>query len=323
MFFFDANEMESMKMKRIETVSLIGLGAVGSSYLAKMAETVPMENLRIIASEERAERYRKNGVLVNGKSFYFPVYEPDEEVAPADLLIFAVKNNHLDQAVAEAKKHAGPETVILSLLNGVISEQVIAAEYGAGKVLYSYVMGIDATRMKDSTIYEHLGYISFGEEINVPGAYSEKTLAVDEFFTRTGISYKIPENMIKDLWLKFMLNVGANQVTAVLRCPYGGMQKMDGVRSLVVSAMEEAAAVSYAENICLGKEEIEICLAILDKLSPSAKTSMLQDVEAGRKTEVDVFGGTVLSLGRKHGIPVPVNEMLVRLIKALEETFSL
>jgi len=308
-------------MKRIERVSLVGLGAVGSSYLARMAKSVPMENLRVIASGARAERYR-SGVSVNGEAFYFPVYEPGDEAEPADLLIFAVKNNQLRQAISDAKRHAGPKTVILSLLNGVASERVIAEGYGSGNVLCSHVMGLDAVRTDDGTVYEHLGYITFGEDVNIPGSYSENTLAVAEFFEKSGIPYRIPENMTKELWLKFMLNVGANQLSAVLRCPYRAIRESQRVRSLVREAMAEAAAVSAYEGVCLGEDDIGACLAILDKLSPQGKTSMLQDVEAGRRTEVDVFGGTVVSLAQKHGVRVPLNEMLVRLILAMEETFG-
>ena len=309
-------------MKRIERVSLVGLGAVGSSYLSRMAKNVPVESLRVIASGARAERYR-GGVSVNGELFFFPVYEPGDEAEPADLLIFAVKNNQLPQAISDAKRHVGPDTVILSLLNGVVSERVIAEGYGSGNVLCSHVMGLDAVRTEDGTAYEHLGYISFGERVNTPGAYSENTLAVAEFFRRAGIPYRIPENMTKELWLKFMLNVGANQVSAVLRCPYRAIRESQRVRGLVREAMAEAAAVSAYEGVCLGEDDIDACLAILDKLSPQGKTSMLQDVEAGRRTEVDVFGGTVVSLAARHGVPAPLNETLVSLILAMEETFGL
>lgn len=324
LFVSTTNETESMTtMKRIKTVSLIGLGAIGSANLAKIAETVKTEDLCVIASATRAERYRNNGVNVCGVNYYFRVVEPEKDVTPPDLLIFAVKNNHLEQAIKDIRKHVGQHTVILSLLNGVTSENEIGKIYGMDKVLYSYVMGTDATRINDSTVYNNIGHIVFGESLNVPGSYSEHVSVVEEFFERTGILYKIPENMIKALWTKFMLNVGANQVSAILRCPYGAIQKVDSVRNLVISAMEEAASVSRAENIMLDKNDITNCLAILDKLSSVGKTSMLQDVEAARKTEVDVFGGAVSSLGKKHNIAVPVNDMMVRIIKAMEDTFSL
>ncbi len=310
-------------MKKIETVSLIGLGAIGSANIAKISETLPMENIRIIASGEREKRYRENGVCVNGKTYAFPVFGPAEKVVPADLLIFAVKNHHLPKAIEEARGHVGKDTVILSLLNGITSEEEIGKAYGAEKVLYSYVMRTDATRTGDSTNYVNLGFIPFGEAKNTPGEYSDKVLAVEEFFARTGIRHSIPEDMIRDLWLKFMLNVGANQVTAILRCGYGAIKDSPAVRSLAASAMREAVAVAAAENVALAEKDITDCLEILSSLTPAGKTSMLQDVEAKRKTEVEAFGGTVCTLARKHGIEVPVNEALVRFITAIEETFGI
>lgn len=310
-------------MINIKTISLVGLGAIGSANLAKISESVSMDNIRVVASGERAERYRKNGVCVNGKTYMFPIFGPEDEVSPADLLIFAVKNHHLPEAIEEAANHVGENTIIVSFLNGISSEEEIGKAFGTEKVLYSYVMRTDATRIGDATNYANLGFVPFGEAHNIPGKYSEKVLAVEEFFIKTGIKYNIPENMIRDLWLKFMLNVGANQVTAVLRCTYGAIRNSKAVRDLAVEAMREAVAVSKAENINLSENDITKCIEILSSLTPTGKTSMLQDVEAKRKTEVEAFGGTVCSLAKKHGIEVPVNEALVKFIKAMEETFNI
>ena len=310
-------------MKSIETVSLIGLGALGSANLAKISESVPLENIRVVASGERAERYRKNGVSVNGKTYMFPIYGPEDKVPPADLLIFAVKNHHLPKAIKEAANHVGEKTIIISFLNGISSEEEIGKTFGMDKVLYAYVMRTDATRIGDSTNYVNLGFVPFGEAQNIPGKYTERVLAVEEFFKKTGIKYNIPENMIRELWLKFMLNVGANQVTALLRCGYGALKDSPAVRDLVSSAMREAVSVANAENIDLNESDIKHCIDTLSSLTPTGKTSMLQDVEARRKTEVEAFGGTVCSLAKKHGIEVPVNEALVKFLKALEETFNI
>ena len=310
-------------MKKIETVSLIGLGAIGSANLAKISETVPMENIRVIASGEREQRYREHGVCVNGKIYMFPVFGPAEKAVPADLLIFAVKNHHLSKAIEEVRGHVGKDTTVLSFLNGITSEDEIGKAYGAEKVLYSYVMRTDATRTGDSTVYVNLGFVPFGEAKNTPGSYSDKVLAVEEFFGRTGIRYSIPEDMIRDLWLKFMLNVGANQVTALLRCGYGAIKDSPAVRSLAASAMREAVAVAAAENVFLDKSDIRHCIDTLSSLTPTGRTSMLQDVLARRKTEVEAFGGTVCRLAKKHDIDVPVNEALVKFITAMEETFGI
>lgn len=310
-------------MKKIKTVSLIGLGAIGSANLAKISESVPMKNIRVIASGDRAERYRTDGVTVNGKRYMFSVFTPEEDAAPADLLIFAVKNHHMSQAIKDVANHIGKDTLILSLLNGVTSEKEIADMYGDEKVLYSFVIRTDATRVDDDTVYTNLGFIPFGEAKNIEGNLSPRVLAVEDFFKRTGINYKIPQNMIRDLWAKFMLNVGANQVTAAVRCGYGGIRDLPAVRDLVGATMREAVSVSNAEGIDLNEDDIKNSIDTLSSLTPTGKTSMLQDVEARRKTEVEAFGGMVCALAEKHGIEVPINKTLVKLIKAIEESYVL
>jgi 2-dehydropantoate 2-reductase len=149
-------------MNKIETVSLVGLGGIGSVYLSLVAEAIPMENIRVIARGERAERYKQKGVTVNGRAFHFPIYEPDAPTQPADLLIFAVKQTHLQEAIRDARGHLGPHTIVLSLLNGVTSEQVIADAYGAEHLLYSFVLSTNAIRVGENTVYKSIGVIPFG-----------------------------------------------------------------------------------------------------------------------------------------------------------------
>jgi 2-dehydropantoate 2-reductase len=115
-----------------------------------------------------------------------------------------------------------------------------------------------------------------------------------------------------------MINVGINQGSAVLRAPYGLFQRSEYARDLMVAAMEEVLELSALEGTGLERADIDAWLATLAGLNPEGKTSMLQDVEAGRRTEVDLFAGTVLEIARTHQVPVPVNETLYRIIRALE-----
>ncbi|MDR3322518.1 MAG: 2-dehydropantoate 2-reductase [Synergistaceae bacterium] len=308
-------------MKKIETVSLIGLGAVGCVHLGTISETIPMADIKVIASGERAERIRKNGVVLNDRRIFFPVHEPGSGGEPADVLIFAVKQYQLSEAIEDAADQVGPDTIILSFLNGISSERIIGAAFGAEKVLYSLLMGVDAVREGSGTVYTTPGRIPFGDAVNEPGAYSERVLAVKEFFERVGIPCEVPRDMIRMLWMKFMLNVGFNQTTAVLRCPYGALQRPGYAMELSISLMEEVVAVSAKENAALSRRDIDDAFSIIASLGPNGKTSMLQDVEAGRRTEVGIFGGAVVEMGKKHGVPVPMNETFVRLIRAIEESF--
>ncbi|MDR3265857.1 MAG: 2-dehydropantoate 2-reductase [Synergistaceae bacterium] len=306
-------------MGRIETVSLVGLGGIGSVYLSVISEKIPMENIRVIAGGERAARYRKDGVVVNGRTFRFPVCEPGEAVTPADLLLFAVKQTRLDGAIRDARGHRGADTIVLSLLNGVTSERIIAEALGPEHLLYSCVLLTNAVRTGDSTLCAKLGAILFGGAVNPKGARSPDVEKVAEFFARVGIDYEVPEDMIRALWKKFMYNVSGNQVSAVFRCRNGIMRDVPSVRDLVLAAAQEVIEVSKAEGTGLVDDDIQDLKANLKRLDPDGKTSLLQDLEAGRRTETDIFGGVVTKLAAGHGLRTPVNEMLVRFIHAAED----
>lgn len=309
--------------KAITDVALIGLGAVGAAYLTSVADNFPECRIRVIAAGERAARLRAGGIVYNGKKYLFDVAEP-QEGTPAGLLFVSVKNGQLAEAMEQASAFVGPETVIISPLNGVTSEKRLAERFGAENVVYSYAIKLDATRRGAETVCGNEGWIVFGDERNEPGRLSENVLAVEEFFKRSHIEYEIPEDMIKSLWKKFMMNCGLNQTSAVLGFSYGLMQRSQEARSLMRSAMEEAAAAARAAaGVELGEAEIGEIFRTMDMLSPNGKTSMLQDVDARRVTEVDAFAETVASIAREHGFAAPVNELYLRLIRAREESFRL
>lgn len=309
--------------KAITDVALIGLGAVGAAYLTSVADNFPECRIRVIAAGERAERLRAGGIVYNGKKYLFDVAEP-QEGTPAGLLFVSVKNGQLAEAMEQASAFVGPDTVIISPLNGVTSERKLAERFGAENVVYSYAIKLDATRRGAETVCGNEGWIVFGDERNEPGRLSDNVLAVEEFFKRSRIEYEIPEDMIKSLWKKFMMNCGLNQTSAVLGFSYGLMQRSQEARSLMRSAMEEAAAAARAAaGVELGEAEIGEIFRTMDMLSPNGKTSMLQDVDARRVTEVDAFAETVASIAREHGFAAPVNELYLRLIRAREESFRL
>lgn len=309
--------------KAITDVALIGLGAVGAAYLTSVADNFPECRIRVIAAGERAARLRAGGIIYNGRRYMFDVAEP-QNGTPAGLLFVSVKNGQLSEAVGQAAAFVGPDTVIISPLNGVTSERKLAERFGAENVVYSYAIKLDATRRGAETVCGNEGWIVFGDERNEPGRLSENVLAVEEFFKRSHIEYEIPEDMIKSLWKKFMMNCGLNQTSAVLGFSYGLMQRSQEARSLMRSAMEEAAAAARAAaGVELGEAEIDEIFRTMDMLSPNGKTSMLQDVDARRVTEVDAFAETVASIAREHGFAAPVNELYLRLIRAREESFRL
>ncbi|MFP4393243.1 MAG: ketopantoate reductase family protein [Desulfohalobiaceae bacterium] len=128
--------------------------------------------------------------------------------------------------------------------------------------------------------------------------------------------------MIRALWWKYMINVGVNQVSAVLRAPFGIFQESPEARELMQEAMQEVLEVAQARGIQLGGEDISSWLQILKTLNPKDKTSMCQDVLAGRKTEVEMFSGILLQLGQEMQVPTPLNHYLFKCLRAVEQSFS-
>jgi 2-dehydropantoate 2-reductase len=303
-------------VKEIKNIAILGAGAMGASY-ASMFFDSPGFSTVLVAREPRYDRLKTDGLVVNHKKYSIPVVHPDENVPPADLVIVALKCHNLPEAVHDLKNLVGDDTIIVSVMNGLDSEEYLGAVYGAGKVLYAIAVGIDALREDSSVIYTTSGKIFFGEAVN--SDISEKVRRVQDAFDRAGLKYETPPDMIRMLWWKLMINVGINQASAVMRAPYGVFQSSAEARVLVDTLMREVITIAERIGVNLAPRDLDGWNAVLETLSPKGKTSMLQDIEAGRKTEVEVFAGKIVELGRKHGIPTPVNQTLLTIIHVLEQ----
>jgi 2-dehydropantoate 2-reductase len=302
-------------MKSIKKIAIIGAGAIGASY-ASMFYTMSEDSVMFVAGENRFSILKRDGIVVNGKHYTIPTYLPGHIPAHCDLAIVAVKHHHLTKAINDLAGSVGQETIILSFMNGIESEETIGAIFGMEKILHSIVLGIDAVRVENSTTYSSQGRVFFGEAINI--TETDRVRQIRELFERAGITYVIPDDMIRALWWKFMINVGINQVSAALRSPYRRFQTPGEARSLMNSAMREVMLIAQAKGVNLNEGDVESWHDVLSGLSPDGKTSMLQDVEAGRKTEVEMFAGKVIDMGQRLGIPTPVNEELFHMIRKIE-----
>jgi len=289
---------------------------MGACYASKFFRMDPA-SVSIIAGGARRTALEARGLTVNGVHYPVRVSDAEQAGAYADLILVAVKGYDLPGAVRDMKNHVGPDTLILSVMNGIDSETQLGEAFGPDKVLYCIALGIDAVRGPDGSVTNTKeGKILFGEAKNP--IWSEKVKRMGRALDRAGIAYEVPVDMIRSLWWKFMINVGVNQVSAVLRATYGVFQSVPEACRLMEAVMKEVIRLAAAEGVALKEEDIKEWISIMSGLSPEGKTSMLQDVEAGRKTEVEMFGGKVLELAAKHKLQVPVNETIYRIIKVLE-----
>lgn len=305
---------------KIKTVAVVGLGALGIMYAKYFSDKLSKENVRVIANKNRIERYKESGIYCNGQICDFNYVLPETVQKPADLVLFCVKYNQLQQAIEDAKHQVGKDTIILSALNGISSEEVIGNVFGMDKVLYCVAQGMDADKLENKMNYTHMGMLSLGEKDNT--VRSEKVARVTEFFDAIDFAYEVPQDMNHRLWGKFMLNTGVNQTVAVFETNYGGIQAEGEPRKVMIDAMREVIALSEKIGINLSEKDLTYWLNVLSTLNPLGIPSMRQDMIAERKTEVGLFSGTAIALGKQYQVPIPVNEWLYQKVQEMEKNFK-
>ena len=295
----------------IHTIGIVGLGALGILFGQKLSEALGKERVYVFADRERIERYQNDGVYANGQRCEF-TYVEARDAYPVDVLLFATKFYDLEEAARAAAGACGEDTIVISLLNGVNSEELIEELLHPAHLLYCVAQGMDATREGNRLTYSKAGCLVIGERDNT---YSESVKSLEEVLRRAGIACEVPADILHKQWSKWMLNVGANQTCAAYAVGYQGIQKGGSYHGAFLAAMEEARAVANAEGIALTKEELQNWINLIDTLAPDREPSMRQDTKAGRKTEVGLFAALVCELGKKHGIKTPQNEMFRRMLE--------
>jgi len=306
-------------MSDIKKVLVIGLGAIGAIYAAKLQQYDP-NCLRVLVDESRLERYKAQGIILNGIRQDFEYVLPEANGEKADLILIATKADALPEAVNTIENFVHDETIILALLNGITSEELIADRYGWDKVLHSYFIGHGSTRTGNEVTFDGVGRIVFGEA-NVSGR-TPRVENVCCFFDRAGIDYDVPDDIVFSQWCKFVVNVGINQASAILRASYGDFQRSEKANTIVVELMQEAVLIAHKVGIRNADALLPWAKEFIRNMPSAFKSSMLQDIEVGKRTEVDLFGGTVCALGEKYDVPTPQNQTFFNLIKALEETIA-
>lgn len=303
-------------MKKIQTAAIIGLGAIGAVVAPGLERVLGHENLRIIAGGKRKERLEQ-GIWINNKIWKFSVIDPKEQMKPADFIIFAVKNTQLNQAIEDAANQIGPETIVMSLLNGVESEKQLEDAFYPENILYS-IIRIPSLNVNGKISYPAKAKgISFNSKEN--NKNDAKVLAVKELFEQAEIAHEVCEDIHYTMWYKFMTNVSENQTAAMLGMPYRAFQVNEHVGAICELASREVIAIANAAGIGLSEKELVQQKEYLKKMIPYGKPSTLQDLEARKKTEVDYFAGTVIRLGKQYRIPTPYNQLFYHMIHALED----
>jgi len=307
----------------LRNIYIIGMGALGVFYGHLIEKNLPAGegNLHFIADADRIARYKEKTITCNGELCSFRFADAADSDKTADLIIFATKATGLADAIESVRGYVGENTLLISVLNGISSEEMLSEAFGNDHVIPCIARGMDATKLGDDLTFSHKGKLIFGTEKNAPHK-KPSIAALEEFLAYTDIPYVISEDIEHDLWEKFMLNVGVNQGMMVYETNYGGMSDPGEARDTMVAAMHEVLRLSYAEGINLSGEDVRRSLELIDSLDREGYTSMRQDAINRRYSEVESFAGTVLRLSKKHGIDTPVNQFLYDRIKEIESAYN-
>ncbi len=298
----------------IKSVAVLGAGAVGSYVIWGLSEKKDIR-LGVIASGERAKRLKNKGCKINDTVYHPEVWTP-EEAYGVDFLIVSLKYGALPGALDDITAVTGENTVIMSLMNGVDSEEIIAEKVGAEHLLHA-IIKVASHKENDGYVFNPeatLGII-FGE---VPAPYdSERVQAVLDLFSGTGLHYRATDCILEEIWSKFRLNVCNNLPQAILGAGVGCYRDSVHMKAISDGLRAELMAIAEAKGIDISKADVSSGRG--SAVPPTARYSTLQDLDAGRHTEIDMFSGALIRMGKELGIPTPYNEFTYHMIKALEE----
>ena len=299
----------------IERVAIIGRGAVGLLYGGLIHRNVGPGSVEFVMDDARFARHTGEVPTINGEPCTIPTL-PASEAAPVDLVILATKATGLDLALDTMERLVVPRTRVISLLNGITSEERVAARFGWERTVLSVAQGMDAVYIGGALTFTHAGEIRLGPaEGTEPGVVED----IADLLGRAQIAHVVEADIRRRQWVKLMLNVGINQTCMVYGGSYGSASEPGSEQNrCFVAAMREALAVARAEGVDVTETDLTEMAQLIASIDPEGMPSMAQDRVNGRRTEVEEFSGTIIRLAEKHGILVPTNRWLYARIRELE-----
>jgi 2-dehydropantoate 2-reductase len=297
----------------IRKIALIGAGAVGAYFIWGLSERKDID-FCVVAEGERRERLLREGIVINGAAHTFAVRTP-KEAGTVDLLLIATKYGSLHTVLDTVQKLVGENTMVLSLLNGVDSEKIIGDAVGEQHILYSF-MRIAAER-KDREIFFNPD-ITLGLYFGERGLHekTDRIMAIEKLFSDTKVRCHFSQDIVTEQWEKYALNLSRNLPQAIADVETGAYDDSEHLKFISAKIWDEVRAVALAKGICIKPFPFDKP----DKnTAKNARYSTLQDLMAKRHTEIDMFAGAMIEMGREQNVSVPYCEYTYHMIKVLEE----
>jgi len=288
---------------------VLGAGAIGSAYGYQLAAD---HDVTLVGTAAHVQAIRDHGLRIEGsiQSGTYPVKAVTslEAIEPGTLIILTTKVSSTVEAVTPIVPLLSPSVTILCVQNGLYSERLVHDLVGDRAVTLRAITQVGAI-LRGPGVVEHTvkGYTLVEEH--------ERAAGIAEILTASGLDGRVIPDMKVAMWRKIVFNCVINPITAITGSTVGGIvdPKLAPIKRLVI---DECLAVAAADGVTFDED----FMATIDKVFASAATlaSTLQDLQKGRRTEIDHLNGAVVALGERYGIPCPVNSALTTIIKQLE-----
>jgi 2-dehydropantoate 2-reductase len=304
-------------------IVIVGPGAMGCLFAAHLSKT-KQEVWILDKSKERAALINEHGIIVEGQGGSWqakvPATTQAKEISSADLLLIGVKSYHTKEAISSARGLVTDNTQVLTLQNGIGNIEILSEIAGSDKVIGG-VTNHGATLLDTG----HIRHAGRGETIigRIDGKIPVELRAIREIFNKAGIETRISRDIKGLLWSKLIINAGINALTAVTGLPNGKLTEFEGTRRILREAVTEAIRVAKRKRIKLAYDDPLAKVEAVCEATAANISSMLQDVQRHKRTEIDFINGVVVRQAQELGIAVPVNALLVDLVKTIEASYTL
>jgi 2-dehydropantoate 2-reductase len=300
-------------------ICILGAGALGSALGGALAEAGA--DVTLICRPAHAEAINAHGLKfiddAGERTVWVGARAECKGVEPADLIIVLVKSFDTREALRSASDAIGPNSLVMSLQNGLGHEEAISEFVDRERILAgkTYIGGVllgpgrvrASVRGKETIIGE------------LDGRVTERAQRIAEVFRKAGLPIEVSPDIRAVIWDKLLINIAGGALTAITRLTYGGLYSSDILERCSLAAVAEAMAVARAKGVRLATKEPREAFAKAGcGLPPEFKTSMLQSLEKGSRTEIDFINGSVVSAGEAAGVPTPINATLVACVKGIE-----
>lgn len=292
-------------------IGIFGAGAIGIPIACKLFDTNKYD-IYFCAKDKHKENL-SDGVYLNDKHYMINVVDN----MTMDYLIVCVKNYDLESSLEDISSFVSKDTVILPLLNGIEAQGVLHKRFLTNRVLYGMIR-IEANLVGKRANTSNIGLIAFGERFNVgvPEFLRPLKMAFDD----ANIENEVSSDMTRSVWLKWMLNIGINQVSALTRSTYLDMHHKD-LQDMLYNLFLEIVALAQMEGVNIKEEDAKHFILESKKWTSDRYTSLAMDIMNERRNELEYFSGTALRLASKHHMALPYNEFMYKCLKAMTDNY--